>query len=106
MACTGLAFSADDILGFFCALGSTGIFVAQNIYSKKLLSSNEERGRDERKGKRGMYEDGKMDKINVLFYSSGCSVVASRRRFERGYPRFYKATSDFESSADECMILL
>lgn len=77
MACTGLAFSADDILGFLAALGSTAIFVAQNIYSKKLLSSNEEKGRDERKGKRGIYEDGKMDKINVLFYSSGCSVIVS-----------------------------
>lgn len=106
MACTGLAFSADDIVGFFCALGSTGIFVAQNIYSKKLLSSNEERGRDERKGKRGMYQDGKMDKINVLFYSSGCSVVVSRRGFERGRPRLYEAASYLEISTDESLILL
>ena len=65
MACTGFHFNADDMVGFSSALGSTFIFVAQNIYSKKLLrKADTDNGSQE-----------KMDKINILFYSSGCSVV-------------------------------
>ncbi|GAC94397.1 hypothetical protein PHSY_001968 [Pseudozyma hubeiensis SY62] len=61
MACTGFSFDADDIVGFAAALASTFVFVAQNIYSKKLLR-NPDGGE-------------KMDKLNILFYSSACSIV-------------------------------
>lgn len=62
MACTGFSFDADDVVGFAAALASTFVFVAQNIYSKKLLRKPD--GDSER-----------MDKLNILFYSSACSIV-------------------------------
>ncbi|KAN0062593.1 hypothetical protein ACQY0O_005125 [Thecaphora frezii] len=77
MACTGLAFDAEDVVGFAAALGSTGIFVAQNIYSKKLLRKSQGTASSVSSGGGGG-DDGdrvKMDKLNILFYSSGCSVV-------------------------------
>ncbi|WFC94684.1 hypothetical protein MBRA1_001318 [Malassezia brasiliensis] len=66
LACSSLSSSADDLVGFAAALGSTFIFVAQNIYSKKLLkpTSSVSTAAPE-----------KLDKINILFYSSVCSVV-------------------------------
>ena len=66
LACSSLSSSTDDLVGFAAALGSTFIFVAQNIYSKKLLkpSSSVSTATPE-----------KLDKINILFYSSVCSVV-------------------------------
>lgn len=68
LACTGTAFNADDILGLSAALGSTFVFVAQNIYSKKLLSRPSGAG------------DEKLDKMSLLYYSSACSVVVSALR--------------------------
>ncbi|KAJ9480409.1 putative transporter SLY41 [Pseudozyma hubeiensis] len=62
MACTGFSFDADDVVGFAAALASTFVFVAQNIYSKKLLRNPSDAGE-------------KMDKLNILFYSSACSIV-------------------------------
>ncbi|SPO27234.1 related to SLY41 - Putative transporter of the triose phosphate translocator family [Ustilago trichophora] len=70
MACTGFAFNADDIVGFSAALASTFVFVAQNIYSKKLLR----KGENQAQGIPGTDTE-KMDKINILFYSSGCSLI-------------------------------
>lgn len=66
LACSSLSSSTDDVVGFGAALGSTLIFVAQNIYSKKLLkpATSVSTATPE-----------KMDKINILFYSSACSVV-------------------------------
>lgn len=66
LACSTLSTSTDDVVGFAAALGSTFIFVAQNIYSKKLLkpATSVSTAAPE-----------KMDKINILFYSSACSVV-------------------------------
>ncbi|PWY97094.1 TPT-domain-containing protein [Testicularia cyperi] len=69
MACTGFSFSANDVTGFGAALGSTCIFVAQNIYSKKLLRKGENNP-----GIPGTDSE-KLDKINILFYTSGCSIV-------------------------------
>ena len=66
LACSTLSTSGDDIVGFGAALGSTFIFVAQNIYSKKLL-------KPANAGTAGVPE--KMDKVNILFYSSACSIV-------------------------------
>ncbi|CDR99532.1 related to SLY41-Putative transporter of the triose phosphate translocator family [Sporisorium scitamineum] len=70
MACTGFAFNADDVVGFGAALASTFVFVAQNIYSKKLLRKGEKNGA----GIPGTDSE-RMDKINILFYSSACSIV-------------------------------
>lgn len=70
MACTGFAFNADDIIGFTAALASTFVFVAQNIYSKKLLR----KGSHEGPSVPGTQSE-KMDKVNILFYSSACSIV-------------------------------
>ncbi|KAJ1036887.1 hypothetical protein NDA10_007707 [Ustilago hordei] len=69
MACTGFAFDADDLVGFGAALASTFVFVAQNIYSKKLLRKGEKDA-----GIPGTDSE-KMDKLNILFYSSACSIV-------------------------------
>lgn len=69
LACSTLSTSGDDVVGFGAALGSTFIFVAQNIYSKKLLKPAQAGGA----GGAGMPE--KMDKVNILFYSSACSIV-------------------------------
>ncbi|WFD35421.1 hypothetical protein MCUN1_002275 [Malassezia cuniculi] len=65
LACSTLSTSSDDVIGFAAALGSTFIFVAQNIYSKKLLKPADAVSTAPEK----------MDKINILFYSSACSVV-------------------------------
>ncbi|EPQ31262.1 uncharacterized protein PFL1_01447 [Pseudozyma flocculosa PF-1] len=73
LACSGFSFSADDIVGFTAALGSTFVFVAQNIYSKKLLRKGEKAKQERELGLRS--DDAKMDKLNVLFYASGCSAV-------------------------------
>ncbi|WFC99374.1 hypothetical protein MYAM1_002118 [Malassezia yamatoensis] len=66
LACSTLSKSTDDVVGFLAALGSTLIFVAQNIYSKNLL-----------KPATGISTatPEKMDKINIMFYSSASSVL-------------------------------
>ena len=68
-----------NAMGFLCALGSTFIFVAQNIFSKKLLpkenSSSIARGELKASAGPGAGSGGggaaKLDKLNLLFYSSG-----------------------------------
>ncbi|CAG8572324.1 4801_t:CDS:2 [Diversispora eburnea] len=52
--------STASIIGLIFALGSTIIFVAQNIFSKKLLFNNDHPG----------YEKHKLDELNLSFYSS------------------------------------
>ncbi|RIA97922.1 triose-phosphate transporter family-domain-containing protein [Glomus cerebriforme] len=52
--------TASSFIGFFFALTSTVIFVAQNIFSKKILFNEKHPG----------FETHKLDKLNVLFYSS------------------------------------
>ncbi|GAA5982279.1 hypothetical protein JCM10908_004812 [Rhodotorula pacifica] len=70
-----------NAMGFLCALGSTFIFVAQNIFSKKLLpKENSSVASGELKtstgpggagGGAGSGGAAKLDKLNLLFYSSG-----------------------------------
>ncbi|GAA5904357.1 uncharacterized protein JCM6883_006461 [Sporobolomyces salmoneus] len=64
-----------NAIGFLCALGSTFIFVAQNIFSKKLLpkeSTTGGGGGDEKSTSGGGGgSHAKLDKMNLLFYSSG-----------------------------------
>lgn len=62
-----------NFVGFLCALGSTVIFVSQNIFSKKLLPKETTSG--------GAAEatssssPAKLDKLNLLFYSSGMAFL-------------------------------
>ncbi|PWN49556.1 TPT-domain-containing protein [Violaceomyces palustris] len=73
LACSGFSFDSDDVIGFSASLASTFIFVAQNIYSKKLLRQGEE----DKVNVMGSSNGKKLDKLNILFYSSACSVVVS-----------------------------
>uniref|UniRef100_A0A1D1XH18 Putative transporter C83.11 n=1 Tax=Anthurium amnicola TaxID=1678845 RepID=A0A1D1XH18_9ARAE len=52
--------TASSFIGFLFALISTVIFVAQNIFSKKILFNEKDPG----------FEAHKLDKLNVSFYSS------------------------------------
>lgn len=57
---------SNNIVGLSCALGSCFIFVTQNIFSKKLLF---------KESKLGDRNPNKLDKLNVLFYSSTISFL-------------------------------
>lgn len=59
-----------NAIGFLCALGSTVIFVSQNIFSKKLLPKESSAGQAAPTAAGGS-GGGKLDKLNLLFYSSG-----------------------------------
>lgn len=59
-----------NAFGFLCALGSTIIFVSQNIFSKKLLPKESPTGIST--NNTGV---GKLDKLNLLFYSSGMAFL-------------------------------
>ncbi|KAK4700989.1 solute carrier family 35, member E1, partial [Phenoliferia sp. Uapishka_3] len=63
-----------NAVGFLCALGSTIIFVSQNIFSKKLLPRESPSGTtivNTSSSSGGP----KLDKLNLLFYSSGMAFV-------------------------------
>ena len=73
-----------NIFGLVYALGSTIVFVSQNIFIKRLHfqeSSATERidgsiGNTSVKGMfKGPIEKGKLDKLNILFYSSGMAFL-------------------------------
>lgn len=57
---------SNNIVGLSCALGSCFVFVTQNIFSKKLLF---------KESKLGDKNPNKLDKLNVLFYSSSLSFL-------------------------------
>ncbi|KAK4512221.1 RNA binding protein, heterogenous nuclear RNP-K like protein [Mucor velutinosus] len=57
---------SNNIVGLSCALGSCFIFVTQNIFSKKLLF---------KESKLGDRNPNKLDKLNVLYYSSIISFI-------------------------------
>ncbi|KAI8380786.1 triose-phosphate transporter family-domain-containing protein [Blakeslea trispora] len=52
---------SNNLIGLLCALGSCLVFVTQNIFSKKLLF---------KESTLGDRNPNKLDKLNVLFYSS------------------------------------
>ncbi|KAI5480468.1 DUF251 domain membrane protein [Pseudohyphozyma bogoriensis] len=58
-----------NAVGFICALGSTLIFVSQNIFSKKLLPKENQAGAAQ--APTAGAASGRLDKLNLLFYSSG-----------------------------------
>ncbi|KAI8094910.1 triose-phosphate transporter family-domain-containing protein [Gilbertella persicaria] len=57
---------SNNFVGLACALGSCLVFVTQNIFSKKLLF---------KESKLGDRNPNKLDKLNVLFYSSLLSFL-------------------------------
>ncbi|CAO3588694.1 unnamed protein product [Absidia cylindrospora] len=57
---------SNNMMGLACALGSCLVFVTQNIFSKKLLF---------KESKMGDRNPNKLDKMNVLFYSSSISFL-------------------------------
>lgn len=64
MLATSVDFSLSNVFGLICAFGSTIVFVSQNIFFKKIMPTNAESSTST-----------KLDKINLLFYSSGTAFV-------------------------------
>jgi len=60
-----------NAVGFLCALGSTLVFVSQNIFSKKLLPKDG--GASSHTASDGA--DRKLDKLHLLLYSSGMAFL-------------------------------
>ncbi|ORY74374.1 triose-phosphate transporter family-domain-containing protein, partial [Protomyces lactucae-debilis] len=65
LACSSSFSTNGNLMGLVCALGSTLIFVSQNIFSKHVLFHEKN---DEPPSKR-------LDKLNLLFYSSFMAFV-------------------------------
>ncbi|KNZ55463.1 uncharacterized protein VP01_2670g4 [Puccinia sorghi] len=57
-------------VGFLCALGSTIIFVSQNIFGKKILPKDSSTSTT-----KGHHHTPQMDKLNLLFYSSAIAFL-------------------------------
>lgn len=81
-ACSGAPSSTGNLLGILYAFSAALIFVTQNIFSKKLF--NEAKAAEDSGisgshsaglGKAGA--EGKLDKLNLLFYSSTLAMVLS-----------------------------
>ncbi|KAM0787494.1 hypothetical protein ACM66B_003567 [Microbotryomycetes sp. NB124-2] len=60
-----------NAVGFLCALGSTIVFVSQNIFSKKLLPKESTAGVPTN----STSGTNKLDKLNLLVYSSGMAFI-------------------------------
>ncbi|KAG8876459.1 suppressor of loss of ypt1 [Tulasnella sp. 331] len=56
----------DNALGLICALGSALVFVSSNIVFKKIMPTE---------GSSGPTPSHKLDKLNLLFYSSGLAFL-------------------------------
>ncbi|ODO01593.1 hypothetical protein I350_06413 [Cryptococcus amylolentus CBS 6273] len=61
--------SFSNFLGLICALGSTLVFVSQNIFFKKIMPTSSS-GASESGG-----SSAKLDKINLLYFSSGMAFI-------------------------------
>lgn len=60
--------SASNAIGLLCAFGSALVFVSSNIFFKKIMPSNGSKGA-------GSGAAHKLDKINLLFYSSSMAFI-------------------------------
>lgn len=59
--------SASNAMGLLCAFGSALVFVSSNIFFKKVMPSPSASG--------AQHSAHKLDKLNLLFYSSGMAFV-------------------------------
>ncbi|CEL62014.1 Putative transporter C83,11 OS=Schizosaccharomyces pombe (strain 972 / ATCC 24843) GN=SPBC83.11 PE=1 SV=2 [Rhizoctonia solani AG-1 IB] len=62
LACT-FDVAGSNLIGLMCAFGSALVFVSSNIFFKKIMPSN------------GAATAHKLDKLNLLFYSSGLAFL-------------------------------
>lgn len=60
--------SASNAIGLLCAFGSALVFVSSNIFFKKIMPSTGSHGANSGSGH-------KLDKLNLLFYSSGMAFL-------------------------------
>ncbi|KAF9206579.1 suppressor of loss of ypt1 [Haplosporangium sp. Z 27] len=86
LACR-LSLEFNNLVGLFCALASTLVFVTQNVFTKTILFSNKNKSKLGGLGnKESSKEDDpvddisssnaqKLDKINILFYSSTMAAI-------------------------------
>lgn len=70
LACSGKHAFKGELLGLFYAFLATLVFVAQNIFSKKLFN---EAAKSEGDARASQFR--KLDKLNLLCYSSGLAFV-------------------------------
>ncbi|KAI8449646.1 triose-phosphate transporter family-domain-containing protein, partial [Phakopsora pachyrhizi] len=62
-------------IGFLCALGSTIVFVSQNIFGKKLLPSSSSSSQKHKRTLSSSSAGNQIDKLNLLFYSSAMAFL-------------------------------
>ncbi|KAF9111291.1 suppressor of loss of ypt1 [Mortierella sp. AM989] len=84
LACR-LSLEFNNLVGLICALASMLVFVTQNVFTKKILFSNKSKlgglGNKESTREDDPVEDvgssnaQKLDKINILFYSSTMAAI-------------------------------
>ncbi|KAF9433479.1 suppressor of loss of ypt1 [Entomortierella beljakovae] len=84
LACR-LSLEFNNLVGLLCALASTLVFVTQNVFTKTILFNNkaklgglgnkESTKDDDRVDDVGSSNAQKLDKINILFYSSTMAAI-------------------------------
>ncbi|KAF9925978.1 suppressor of loss of ypt1 [Linnemannia zychae] len=83
LACR-LSLEFNNLVGLFCALASMLVFVTQNVFTKKILFGNKakqqqlgnkEGTRQDDSDDHGSSNAQKLDKINILFYSSTLAAI-------------------------------
>lgn len=65
LACSREMMSLSNAVGLLCAFGSALVFVSSNIFFKKIMPS----------GSNASASSHKLDKLNLLFYSSSMAFV-------------------------------
>lgn len=75
-ACSGAPTSTGNFLGIIYAFSAAVIFVTQNIFSKRLFNEAKE-AEDASHARPGQAASDKLDKLNLLFYSSTLAMLLS-----------------------------